>query len=306
MCAGKFENKHGVAIVVNKKWKHKINWTNNISERAIATSVTVKTQRINLMSVYMPHSGYADHHVENAYNMIEKVIKPTRHMLIIGGDFNAELGPGIGTERRSVGEQTLNEANKRGDWMKQWLMTQKLVALNTMYGKTPTNQATYRTPKGAEKQLDYILVNRKYLRLSKDAEANNMIHMESDHRSVMAQVVIPAKRKRIPAQRSQLDENRQKTGSTPLLDEGVKTADISRFEGRYQELEKGVTERSGKNMKRPQQQSKIMQPRQLLAQARKRVKHPQESDTVLTPTQQQQQAETQQRRQLHEKKRQQA
>ena len=60
-------------------------------------------------------------------------------------------------------------------------------------------------------------------------------------------------------------------------------------------------------MKRPQQQSKIMQRRQLRAQARKRVKHPQVSDTVLTPTQQQQQqAETQQGRQLHEKKRQQA
>ena len=59
-------------------------------------------------------------------------------------------------------------------------------------------------------------------------------------------------------------------------------------------------------MKRPQQQSNNMQRRQLLAQARKRVKHPQESDTVRTPTQQQQQTEIQQRRQLPEKKRQQA
>ena len=174
----KFENQHGVAIVVNKKWKHKINWKGYISERAIATSITVNTQRITLMSVYMPHSGYADHHVEKAYNMIEKIIKPTRHTLIIGGDFNAELGPGIGIERTSVGQHTLKEANKRGDWMKQWLMTQKLVALNTMYKKTPAKQLTYRTPKGAEKQLDYILVNKKYLRWSKDAEADVMIHME--------------------------------------------------------------------------------------------------------------------------------
>ena len=45
--------------------------------------------------------------------MIEKVIKPTRHMLIIGGDFNAELGPGIGIERISVGHSTLREANKK-------------------------------------------------------------------------------------------------------------------------------------------------------------------------------------------------
>ena len=115
--------------------------------------------------------------------------------------------------------------------MKQWLMTQKIVALNTMFRKTPANQATYRTPEEAEKQLDYILVNRKYQRWSKDAETNDMIHMGSDHRSVMAQFVIPAKEKKVPAQRSQLD---------------VKTAETSIFEGRYQEFEKGVTERSGK------------------------------------------------------------
>ena len=83
--------------------------------------------------------------------------------------------------------------------MKQWLMTQKLVALNTMYRETPAKQATYRTPKGAEQQLDDILAHRKYLRWSKDAEANDMIHMGSDHWSVMAQFVIPEKRKKTPS-----------------------------------------------------------------------------------------------------------
>ena len=54
--------------------------------------------------------------------------------------------------------------------MKQWLMIQKFTALNTMYRKTTGQQATYRTPEGTEKQLDYILVTGK-------------IHMGSDHRS---------------------------------------------------------------------------------------------------------------------------
>ena len=35
-------------------------------------------------------------------------------------------GPGFGVERVSVGPQTLNEGNKRGDWTKQWLMTTEL------------------------------------------------------------------------------------------------------------------------------------------------------------------------------------
>ena len=79
--------------------------------------------------------------------------------------------------------------------MKQWLMLQKIVALNTMYRKPREKQITYRTPKGVEKQLNHILLNRKNLRC-RDAEANDMIRMGSDRRSVMAQLVIPAPKKK--------------------------------------------------------------------------------------------------------------
>ena len=41
MGAGKFENKHGVGIVVNKKWQKRLKGTDCINERAIATSITL-------------------------------------------------------------------------------------------------------------------------------------------------------------------------------------------------------------------------------------------------------------------------
>ena len=90
-------------------------------------------------------------------------------MKIIGGDFNAELGSGIGVEQVGVGHNTLNEADC------QWLLEQRLIALNTVYWKTLQKQATYRTPKGVGKQLDYVHS------WSTDAEANDMMHMGSDH-----------------------------------------------------------------------------------------------------------------------------
>ena len=52
--SGKFENKHRVRILVNKKWRKHINWTDYISERAILTSTTVNRQHVLLMSVYFP------------------------------------------------------------------------------------------------------------------------------------------------------------------------------------------------------------------------------------------------------------
>ena len=132
MGAGKFENKHGVATLLNKKWRKKINRTEYINERANCN--IDHSSALTLMSVYFLHSGYADHHVERAYNSIEKITKFTKNMQIVGGDFNAELGPGIGIERLSVGPHTLKQSNSRGDWLK-WLMLQKCIAFNTMYSK---------------------------------------------------------------------------------------------------------------------------------------------------------------------------
>ena len=74
-----------------------------------------------------------------------------KNIPIIGGDFNAELGPGKGTECKSVGRYTLKESNKRGDWLKSWLMLNDYSALNTMFRKTPHKQTSLRLSKRERK-----------------------------------------------------------------------------------------------------------------------------------------------------------
>ena len=131
------------------------------------------------------------------YKTIEKrTTTCKRDIHIVGGDFNAELGPGHGTECMSVGRYTVNEGNKRGDWMKHCLKLRGYTALNTMYRKTHQKQTTFTSPKGNVKQIDYMLTKRRYLRYNKDAEANDMIHMGSDHKCVMSTFTIntPGKR----------------------------------------------------------------------------------------------------------------
>ena len=92
--SGKFENKHGVGILVNMKWRNHIIWTDCISERAMSTSIIVNKQQTLMMSVYFRHSEYADHLVETMYRSIEKHTKiKAKNMKIVGGDFNAEMGP---------------------------------------------------------------------------------------------------------------------------------------------------------------------------------------------------------------------
>ena len=115
--------------MLNKKWRQRNRNTEHINERAITATIVVHRQRIKLMSVYFSHSGYADHHIEKMKKTIEKhTTNCKRYIPIVGGDFNAELGPGLGTECFSVGRCTLNEGNRRGGWMKHGLMLQEYTA----------------------------------------------------------------------------------------------------------------------------------------------------------------------------------
>ena len=57
MGAGKYDNKHGFGIMLNKKWRHKIIDTEYINERAITATIAVNHQRIKLMSVYFTQCG---------------------------------------------------------------------------------------------------------------------------------------------------------------------------------------------------------------------------------------------------------
>ena len=216
--------------MLNKKWRQRINDTEYINERAITATIVVNRQRIKLMSVYFLRSGYADYHVEKCTERSRSTPKTAKKYIpTVGGDFNAELGPGCGTECTSVGRHTLNEGN-RGDWMKHWLVLQGSTALNAMCSKTPGKQTTYRSPKGNQKQIDFILTKRRCLKYNKDAEANDIIHMGSDHRCVMATFMIttPEKTSHCKTKKGKLDTTKDEGRDQTEKNIGVEKPELEK------------------------------------------------------------------------------
>ena len=57
MGAGKYDNKHVLGIMLNKKWRQRIIDTEYIKERDISATIVVNRQRIKLMSVYFSQLG---------------------------------------------------------------------------------------------------------------------------------------------------------------------------------------------------------------------------------------------------------
>ena len=94
MGAGKYDNKHGVGIMLNKKWRQKVIDTEYINERAVTATIVVNRQCIKLVSLYFTHSGHADQHIEKMYKTIEKHTRNRkRYILIVGGDWDLVTEP---------------------------------------------------------------------------------------------------------------------------------------------------------------------------------------------------------------------
>ena len=110
---------------------------------------------------------YADHRVEKVFRSIEKLTKAKKkNIQIVGGDFDAELGPGFAVERVSVGPHTLKQERRLDEAIAD---DRKLHSTQHDVQKTLEKQATHRTPKGTEKtvglhigaQETYVLQQRR-------------------------------------------------------------------------------------------------------------------------------------------------
>ena len=104
-----------------------------------------------------------------------------------------------------------------------------------MYRKTLGKQTAYRSPKGNEKQIDYILTKTRYLKYNKDAEANDMIHMGSDHRCVMATFMIttPERSSQCKTKRKNSTPQSMKGGIKPRKNIGVGKHELKK---KYREI----------------------------------------------------------------------
>ena len=67
MESGKFTNKHGVAIILHRRWRQKVIWFECVSERFIAASLSVHKQPITLVSTI-------------SHTVATQIIKSKRHL----------------------------------------------------------------------------------------------------------------------------------------------------------------------------------------------------------------------------------
>nr|CAD11456.1 AP1 endonuclease [Paracentrotus lividus] len=147
---------------------------------------------------YSPTNTSPEEVVENYYDDLSDVIRgvPAHNFLAVLGDFNARLG----TEDASFTWH--DKTNRNGELLAEIMTEHSLLPANTQFRKKQGKRWTYLDRgTGMKRQLDYILVRRKWWNSILNAEPyNTFCTVGSDHRVVSMRVRLSL---RVPKQNSE-------------------------------------------------------------------------------------------------------
>ena len=139
-------------------------------------------RKTTVIVVYAPTNCAEEEATEEFYEKLRNAIDdvPAHNFLIVMGDFNARLGPDKATYTYH------DSTNRNGQYMAEVLTEFGLLATNTMFQKKKGKLWTFRDrASDALRQLDYILVRKKWRNSVHNTEAYNSFKtVGSDHRIV--------------------------------------------------------------------------------------------------------------------------
>ena len=174
----------GVGFLISPKAKASLNFVSKISSRII-TATFNSNPILTAVSCYSPTNCADVADVENFYDELSDFLDkvPKHNFLMLGGDYNAQLGG----QNHPLSYHQQN--NRNGAFLESVMTQFNLIATNTRFQKRRGKLWTINYGNGSKGQIDYILVNRKWLNSVMNSEAYSSFEsINSDHRIVTARV----------------------------------------------------------------------------------------------------------------------
>eukprot|EP00959_Pyramimonas_sp_CCMP1952_P336955 7056127-Pyramimonas_sp.AAC.1 len=83
-------------------------------------------------------------------------------MSLVGADCYARVGQATEDDDHiTIGHHGLADVNARGQWLKQWAAHSRLRLANEFFRKQPGQLCAYTSPQGVQRQIDFVLTNRR-------------------------------------------------------------------------------------------------------------------------------------------------
>ena len=135
-----------------------------------------------IISCYSPTNVADENDVIHFYEQLSSLVRyiPKHNVTIISGDFNAHLG-----QNEKSPFTMYKESNRNGEHLEKFLLENGMYCLNSRFRKKEGKLWTHCHPNGSKSQIDFLLLNKKWINSALNCEAYNTFEgVSTDHRIV--------------------------------------------------------------------------------------------------------------------------
>ena len=132
-----------------------------------------------------PHNVSKETELVTFYDELSSLVRSIpKHMLVISGDMNAQIGKN-GNNKYCLH----NMSNRNGQHLTDFMIENRLACLNTYYQKREGKLWTYTYANNIKAQIDYVLINKKWKNSALNCEAYSSFEgVSTDHQIVTAKI----------------------------------------------------------------------------------------------------------------------
>lgn len=207
--SGRRDNSHreGVGVYMSKKARTSLVDFAGVSERILRIRVDTQWCKTSIVVVYAPTEVADVDEKDDFYSQLSEVLDriPTHDVLIVMGDFNAQVGREVRAFQGAIGKHSLHQtSNDNGIRLATMALEKGLVVGGTLFQHKDIHKATWVSPDGQTRnQIDHILIGKKFRRSLCDVRARRGAECNSDHFLVQARIQLKLKTKRSAIDRVQ-------------------------------------------------------------------------------------------------------
>ena len=174
----------GVGMLIGPQALKTLNSIEKIQPRMMAATFN-GNPRATIISCYSPTNVSEETELVAFYDELSSLLRSIpKHMLVIGGDMNAQIGKN-GNNKYSLH----NTSNRNGQHLTDFMIENRLTCLNTNYQKREGKLWTYTYANNSKAPIDYVLINKKWQNSAMNCKAYSSFEGVSfDHRIVMAKI----------------------------------------------------------------------------------------------------------------------
>lgn len=193
-------HKHGVGIYLRKSIRSALICWKPISERIISARLRNKNKHTSVVQCYAPTEDSDLSEKENFYSLLDRTLNsiPKTDIIILMGDFNAQIGSDNIDYERIMGRQAIGTCNENGELFLEICNNHDLKIAGSVFPHKECHKVTWTSPRGNfESQIDHICISRDYFNICCDVRNKRSAEIGSDHYLIVAELRFNIWKKRV-------------------------------------------------------------------------------------------------------------